>query len=169
MSLNTLSNNQKSQLRNAFTLIDGESRDSTITKEDLINLYSQLGQKVPSDDELIKMLTVDGVYQEKGINFTKFLQIMAQEFSKFDDKMTIYLALKVFAQSSDVKFREEELVIDVDKLKDVCCSVQLGEIGSGDHRLDRTVFDKMVHGFVKEGLDGKKMFQASKWMEAYID
>lgn len=60
LALNTLSNNQKTQLRNAFTLIDGESRDSVITKQDLINLYKTLGIKVPTDKQLDSMLTVDG-------------------------------------------------------------------------------------------------------------
>lgn len=170
-SLNTLSNNQKSQLRNAYRLIDGESRDSIITKQDLINIYSQLGLKVPSDDQLTQMLTIEGVYQENGINFARFLQIMAHEFEKFEDRMTIYNALTVFADESvsDKKFREQELVVDVEALKDICCSVQLGEIGSGDHRLDRATFDKMVNGFVKQQIDGKWIFQASKWLDAYID
>ena len=77
LHLTTLSSTQKAQIRNAFTLIDGESRDSTITKDDLVKLYSTLGLPPPSESQLTKMLTVDG--QEKSqtlINITQFLNIM---------------------------------------------------------------------------------------------
>lgn len=167
-ALNTLLNNQKSQLRHAFTLIDGDSRDSTITKQDLVNLYTQLGMAAPSESDLTQMITVDGGDGE-GINFAQFLNIMAKEFSKFDNRMTIANALKNFsAQDQLPKFREG-MVIDIDELKDACCSVQLGEIGLGDHRLDRGVFDKLVEGFVQEEMDGKRLFMADKWLDAYID
>lgn len=167
LALNTLSNNQKTQLRNAFTLIDGDSRDSVITKLDLINLYKTLGIKVPSDKQLDSMLTVEGSLQkgEKSINFTQFLNILANELLKFEDRDTIYNALKVFSKDK----KTEDLAIDVDVLKEACCSVQLGEIGSGDHRLSRATFDKLVDGFVKEQIDGRKVLLASKWLEAYID
>lgn len=168
-ALNTLSNNQKSQLRHAFTLIDGELRDLQITKQDLVNLYTQLGIAVPAESDLERMLTVEGGDAEKGINFAQFLNIMAKEFSKFDSRMTIYNALKVFSHSEQVPKFREELYIDVDQLKDACCSVQLGEIGLGDHRLDRKVFDKLVEGFVQEEMDGKRLFMADKWLDAYID
>ncbi|CAH2353425.1 myosin light chain 2 [[Candida] railenensis] len=165
-ALNTLSNNQKVQLRNAFTIIDGDSRDSTITKQDLKNLYTTLGLPTPTDKQLGTML--EG---KDGVNFTQFSNIMAKEFSKFDDKLTIYNALKVFAEDTPTgnSTTEEEFIIDVDTLKEACCSVQLGEIGSGDHRLERKTFDKLVNGFIKEEIDGKKVFLASKWLDAYID
>lgn len=167
LALNRLSNNQKTQLRNAFTLIDGESRDSVITKQDLINLYMTLGIKVPTDKQLDSMLTVDesSKEKEKSINFTQFLNIMANELQQFDDRETIYGALKVF---SDDK-KSTDLMIDVETLKEACCSVQLGEIGTGDHRLSRPTFDKLVDGFIKEQIDGRKTFLASKWIDAYID
>lgn len=171
LALNTLSNNQKSQLRNAFTLIDGDSRDSTITKGDLITLYKTLELEVPADDALDNMLTVESSgnaessTNEKGINFTQFLNIMAKQLQKFDDRMTIYNALKVFS----IDNHNHDLVIDVEILKEACCAVQLGDIGSGDHRLSRQTFDNLVKGFVKEQIDGKKLFLASKWLDAYID
>lgn len=168
LALNTLSNNQKSQLRNAFTLIDGDSRDSIITKQDLVNLYTTLGLEIPSDQQLTQMLAVDGG-TDQGINFAQFLTIMAKEFLKVDDRMAIYKALKVFSEEGDPKKYSEDLIIDVDELKEACCSVQLGEIGSGDHRLSRATFDRLVEGFVKEEMDGKRLFMASKWLDAYID
>lgn len=164
-ALNTLSNGQKAQLRNAFTLIDGESRDSSITKADLISLYKTLELKVPDDDSLKEMLTIDGEFKETGVNFTQFSNIMAKELQKYDDRMTIYNALKVFLIDS----HNHELVIDVEVLKEACCSVQLGELGSGDNRLSRQAFDQLVEGFVKEQIDGTKLFTASKWLDAYID
>lgn len=165
--LNSLSNKQKTQLRNAFTLIDGESRDSIITKQDLVSLYKTLGIKVPTDNQLDSMLTVDGSANkgEQSINFTQFLNIMAKELLQFDDRETIHNALKMF---SDDK-KKEDLIINVEYLKEACCSVQLGEIGSGDHRLSRATFDKLVDGFVKEQMDGRKILLASKWLDAYID
>lgn len=164
LALNTLSNNQKQQLRNAFTLIDGESRDSIITKTDLINLYQQLGLPVPLDVQLNGMLK-----NSEGINFAQFLQTMAEELLVFEDRNTIYNALKLFAEEADYNRVSEELIIDVDRLKDACCSVQLGEIGSGDHRLTRQTFDELVKGFVLEQTDGKKLFLTGKWLDAYID
>lgn len=170
LALNTLSNNQKSQLRNAFTLIDGDSRDSVITKQDLINLYTTLGLEVPSDQQLTQMLTVEGSSEnDLGINFAQFLTIMAKEFLKVDDRMAIHKALKVFSEEEDPHKYTEDLIIDVELLKEACCSVQLGEIGSGDHRLSRATFDRLVEGFVKEQMDGKRLFMASKWLDAYID
>lgn len=166
-ALNTLSNNQKSQLRNAFTLIDGDSRDSLITKDDLIKLYSQLGIKAPTDEQLTSMLSDSEL--GKGINFTQFLNIMAKEFLKFEDRMTIYNALKVFSEEVDPRKYTDDLIIDVEYLKEACCSVQLGEIGLGDNRLSRLTFDKLVVGFVKVQTNGKKLFLASKWLDAYID
>lgn len=90
---------------------------------------------------------------------------MAKELLQFEDRETIYNALKVFSDDKESK----DLTIDVEALKEACCSVQLGEIGSGDHRLSRATFDKLVDGFVKEQVDGRKIFLASKWIDAYID
>lgn len=167
LALNTLSNNQKAQLRNAFTLIDGDSRDSTITKPDLIALYKTLGIAVPSDDQLSEMLAqgVKGENGGMGVTFTQFSNIMASELLKFDDRMTIYNALKVYSKDVD----NHDLVIDIEDLKQACCSVKVDDIDSPDHRLPRPVFDKLVQGFVKEQIDGKKIFLASKWLDAYID
>ena len=123
--------------------------------------------KAPLKEEIREMFTINGEYNEKGLNFTQFLQIMSRELLKFDDRATIYNALKAFADDSNGS--TEELAVDVDRLKDACCSVQLGEIGSGDHRLDRNVFDELVAGFVKQQIDGKNVFQASRWIDAYID
>lgn len=166
LALNTLSNIQKAQLRNAFTLIDGDSRDSVITKSDLLNLYKTLELKVPSDQQLSAMLSVEGDSgKEPCVNFTQFLNIMAKELQKFDDRMTIHNALKVFSTDT----QNHELVIEVERLKEACCSVQLGEIGSGDHRLSRSTFDTLVKGFVKQQADGRNLFLATKWLDAYID
>jgi Ca2+-binding EF-hand superfamily protein len=166
-SINTLSDNQKTQLRNAFTLIDGESRDSLITADDLVNIHQQLGIAAPLKDVIRDMFTINGEYNEKGLNFTQFLQIMSRQLLKFDDRATIYNALRAFVDDSNGS--TEDLMVDVDKLKDACCSVQLGELGSGDHRLERAVFDELVDGFVKQQIDGKNLFQASRWIDAYID
>lgn len=162
--LNSLTNNQKAELRNAFTLIDGDSKDSLITTEDLVKLYKTLGLKQPSKAQLDIMVKGDDPLS-KGINFAKFLNIMALQLLQLDDRTTIHNALKVFAEGSDVK----DLIIDVETLKEACCSVQLGEIGSGDNRLSRTTFDELVQGFVKEQSNGKKLFLASNWLDAYID
>lgn len=159
-ALNSLTNNQKAELRNAFTLIDGESKDSVITKDDLAQVYKTLGIKAPTKKQIDLMLA-----DEKGVNFAQFLSIMAQQLLQLDDRTTIYNALKVFADGSHVK----DLIIDVDVLKEACCSVQLGEIGSGDNRLSRQTFDNLVQGFVKEQSNGKKLFLASNWLDAYID
>ncbi len=170
LHLTTLSSTQKAQIRNTFTLIDGESRDSTITKDDLVKLYSTLGLPPPSESQLTEMLTVDGQDKSQtGINFTQFLNIMAKELLKFEDQSIIYNALKVYLDKENLKTFKDELQIDVNKLKDACCSVQLGEIGSGDHRLSRAKFDKLVEGFVQEQMDGTQIFLASKWIDAYID
>ncbi|RCK65784.1 Myosin regulatory light chain, smooth muscle [Candida viswanathii] len=170
LHLTSLSASQKAQLRNAFTLIDGESRDSSITKDDLVKLYSTLGIRAPSDTQLREMLTIDGVDKsESGVNFTQFLNLMARELLKFEDRSIIYNALKIYLDKEDLKTFKDELQIDVNKLKDACCSVQLGEIGSGDQRLSRANFDKLVEGFVQEQMDGKQIFLASKWIDAYID
>lgn len=163
-ALNSLTNNQKAQLRNAFTIIDGDSRDSTISKQDLKNLYKTLALPMPTDKQLNQMLD-----DSDGINFTQFSNIMAKQFLQFDDKLTIYNALKVFAEEGTSKSNNEEFIIDAEILKEACCSVQLGEIGSGDHRLERKTFDKLVDGFIKEETNGKKVFLASKWLDAYID
>ncbi|CAH6720551.1 myosin light chain 2 [[Candida] jaroonii] len=158
MLLNSLSNNQKAQLRNAFTLIDGDSKDSKITKDDLINIHQTLGMKITSK-EADKMLDGDS------INFAQFSNIMAEQLSVLDDRETIFNALKVFSEGSDVK----DLIIDVEQLKESVCSTQLGDIGSGDHRLSRSTFDGLVKGFIKETSDGRKLFMASNWLDAYVD
>lgn len=164
-SLNRLSSTQKTQLRNAFTLIDGESRDSILTRDDLINIYSHLGSKPPLDKELTQMLTIDGTTHSE-ISFAKFTQIMANELDKFDDRSTIANALKVFA--SKTTGDSSDLLVDLSLLKDSCCSVQLGEIGT-NNTLSRSVFDDLTKGFIKEEIDGKKVLNASKWLDAYID
>ncbi|KAG7660914.1 MLC2 [[Candida] subhashii] len=170
LNLNALSSNQKAQLRNAFTLIDGESRDANITKDDLEQLYSTLGLEKPSYDELKSMLTIDGEDKsESGINFAQFSTIMAKELSKIEDRSIIYNALKTFQDNEQIDSPKNDLQIDLDILKEACCSVQLGEIGSGDHRLSRTTFDSLTQGFIQEQIDGKQMFLASKWIDAYID
>ncbi|CUM64629.1 uncharacterized protein PRCAT00002238001 [Priceomyces carsonii] len=168
LALNSLSDNQKSQLRNAFTLIDGDSRDSTITKSDLTRLYKNLDMKVPSNADISKMLRDAGADGKEGINFTQFLNTMAKELLKFNDRFTIYNSLKAFADEGEHN-DSQDLLIDVEKLKEACCSVQLGEIGSGDHRLSRTAFENLVKGFVKEQSDGKKVLNANQWLAAYID
>ncbi|QRG37520.1 hypothetical protein FDK38_001896 [Candidozyma auris] len=157
--LSTLSNAQKVQIRNAFLLIDSDSKDSVISKSDLVNVHKTLGVPVPPDSELKEMLG-----GEESVNFTKFSQIMASEFSKIDDRTTISNALQVFAKKGSTPAQ-----VDADKLKEACCSVQLGEIGSGDHRLSRAAFDKLTKSFVSEQMDGSKIFMAEKWLDAYIE
>ncbi|RLV90489.1 hypothetical protein JA1_004527 [Spathaspora sp. JA1] len=164
--LNSLTSIQKTQLRNAFALIDGETKDSLITKDDLRKLYSTLGLPPPPEDQLNSMLQIDqGGVENGGINFTQFSNIMAKELSKFEDRSVIYEALKTFNNNSD----GTDLTIDLQEFKDACCSVQLGDIGSGDHRLSRSTFDRLVQGFIQEQINGKQVFLASKWLDAYID
>lgn len=160
MALLTLSNEQKVQVRNAFTLIDSDSKDGKITLSDLQNVHKTLGIELPTEENLKLMLQGNDL-----INFAQFSQIMAAELAKVDDKLTIVNALKIFTTDEN----KHNLVVDVDELKEACCSVQLGEIGSGDHRLARLVFDLLVSGFVKEQMDGKRLFYGSQWLSAYIE
>lgn len=163
LALNTLTNNQKLELRNAFKLVDGESRDSIITKQDIINFYESLGKPVPLEEQLKQMLGSN----EKGMNFAQFLSIIAEELQIFNSRAALLKALKTFG---DEEQSDDGIIIDLEKLKEACCSVQLGDIGSGtSERLSRSVFDKVVHDFVEEQIDGKKIFQASKWIAAYVD
>lgn len=163
LALNSLTSTQKSQLRNAFTIIDGDSRDSKITKKDLVALYKTLGLTTPTDAQLNTML--DG---EEGINFTQYSNIMAKQLLKFDGRETIQNALKVFADElKDLK--DPDFNVEITKLKEAVCSVQLGEIGTGDNRLGRKTFDELVDGFVRDEIDGRKVFMASKWLAAYIE
>ena len=99
------------------------------------------------------------------VTFNLFLSTIAEEVQKFGDVTAIYEAVKVFAEDT----KNNDIVVDVDQLKDACCSVQLGGIGSGDHRLERSRFDKLVDGFIREQNDGKRLFMASKWINAYIE
>lgn len=164
--LNALSNSQRQQIRNAFALLDGESKDSSITKEDLKKMYSNLGMKQPSESEIEAMFTIENVnHSEKGISFTQFLNILAKEFLLVEDRLSIYEALQVFLAKGNYKSFKDELQIDLDELKDACCSVRMNE----GNRLSRSSFDELVKGFVLETIDGKKVFLASKWMSAYID
>ncbi|GEQ67407.1 hypothetical protein JCM33374_g1072 [Metschnikowia sp. JCM 33374] len=159
-SLLSLSNEQKSQVRNAFTLIDSESKDGKITVSDLVNMYKTLGMELPAESVLKSMLG-----DNDSISFAQFSQIIAGELAKFDDRTTITNALRVFTNDEN----KNNLLIDVEELKEACCSVQLGDIGSGDHRLSRASFDALVEGFVREQMDGKKIFNASNWINAYIE
>lgn len=162
LALRTLTPAQKTQLRNAFTLIDGDSRDSKITKEDLVHLHQSLGLATPSNKELEQMLAIGSNGE---VTFNLFLSTIAEEVQKFGDVTAIYEAVKVLAENTN----SSDIVVEVDQLKDACCSVQLGGIGSGDHRLERARFEKLVEGFVREQNDGKKVFMASKWINAYIE
>lgn len=162
LALRTLTPAQKTQLRNAFTLIDGDSRDSKITKEDLVHLHQSLGLATPSNKELEQMLSIGSNGE---VTFNLFLSTIAEEVQKFGDVTAIYEAVKVFSEDT----KNNDIVVDVDQLKDACCSVQLGGIGSGDHRLERARFDKLVDGFIREQNDGKKLFMASRWINAYIE
>ncbi|KAI5961683.1 MLC2 [Candida theae] len=164
--LNALSNPQRQQIRNAFTLLDGESKDSLITKDDLKKMYTNLGIKQPSEKEIESMFTIDNVsHSEKGISFTQFSNILAKELSLIDDRSSIYEALQVFSAKGDHKSFKDELQIDLEELKDACCSVRMND----GNRLSRSSFDELVKGFVSQTVDGKKVFLASKWMSAYID
>ncbi|KAI5970264.1 MLC2 [Candida margitis] len=164
--LNALSNPQRQQIRNAFALLDGESKDSLITKDDLQKMYSNLGIKQPSETEIQNMFTIDNVdYSQKGISFTQFSNILAKELSLIEDRSSILEALQVFSVKGDHKSFKDELQIDLEDLKDACCSVRMND----DNRLSRSSFDESVKGFVSETIDGKKVFLASKWMSAYID
>ena len=97
--------------------------------------------------------------EKESVNFAQFSKIMADEFAKFDDSVTIRAALEVFGSEQ----------VDVESLKETCCSVQLGAIGLGDNRLTRKSFDQIVDGFVKEGIDGQRVLLADKWMGAYFE
>lgn len=156
----TLSNEQKAQVRNAFTLIDSDSKDGKITLSDLTNVHKTLGIELPSEDTLKQMLG-----GQELITFAQFSQTLASELAKLDDKTTIANALKVFTTDDN----KHNLVVDLDELKEACCSVQMGDIGSGDHRLSRPVFDSLTKGFVKEQMDGKRLFYGANWIDAYIE
>ncbi|KAM9915720.1 hypothetical protein OXX59_010425, partial [Metschnikowia pulcherrima] len=71
-SLLSLSNEQKSQVRNAFTLIDSESKDGKITMSDLANVHKTLGLELPSEAALATMLGGN-----ESISFAQFSQIIA--------------------------------------------------------------------------------------------
>lgn len=160
LDLSALSNAQKVQIRNAFLLIDSDSKDLKISVSDLVNVHKTLGMPVPDKATLEGMLG-----GEEDISFARFSQIMALELSKVDDRTTIQNALKVFAENDS----SQEMTIDIEQLKEACCSVQLGEVGSGDQRLSRNAFDQLTKGFVKEKMDGSKVFLAQKWLDAYIE
>lgn len=160
MTILTLSNQQKAQVRNAFTLIDSDSKDGKITLSDLINVHKTLGIELPDEETLKLMLEGNEL-----ITFAQFSQIMAGEIAKLDDKTTIVNALKIFTTEEN----RHNLIVDVDELKEACCSVQMGDIGSGDHRLPRHVFDSLTKGFIKEQMDGKRLFYGSNWIDAYIE
>lgn len=141
-------------------------KDSSITKKDLKKMYSNLGMKQPSESEIETMFTIENVnHSEKGISFTQFLNILAKEFLLVEDRLSIYEALQVFLAKGNYKSFKDELQIDLDELKDACCSVRMND----GNRLSRSSFDELVKGFVLETIDGKKVFLASKWMSAYID
>lgn len=156
----TLSNEQKAQVRNAFTIIDSHSKDGAICASDLVNVYKTLGVEVPSEAELKSMLN-----GQELISFAQFSRILATELGMLDSKAVIADALRAFTTEEN----RHNLLIDVGTLKEACCSVQLGDIGSGDNRLSRAAFDSLTAAFVKEQLDGTKMFCASNWLDAYID
>ncbi|CAI5759755.1 unnamed protein product [Candida verbasci] len=160
--MNSLSNVQKQQIRNAFTLIDGESRDKIVTKDDLKKLYSTLNLRTPGEAQLSEMFN-----NKEGLDFNEFSNMMSQEMSAVDDKSIIHNALKVFSDKGNLKTFKDEIQIDISVLKDACCSVQLGEIGSGDNRLSRSTFDKLTNNFIQTTHDGKQIFLASKWLDAY--
>lgn len=160
MALLTLSNEQKAQVRNAFTLIDSDSKDGKITLSDLTNVYKTLGIELPDESTLQSMLQGHEL-----LSFAQFSQTLAGELARIDDRTTLVNALKVFATEEN----QHNLIVDVDELKEACCSVQMGEIGSGDHRLLRRVFDDLTKGFVKEQMDGKRLFYGSNWIAAYIE
>lgn len=156
----TLSNEQKAQVRNAFTLIDSDSKDGQITLSDLVNIHKTAGLELPPEAELKAMLADADL-----ISFAQFSNIIASELARLDDRTRMANALRVFTTEDS----KHNLVIDYDELKEACCSVQLGAIGSGDHRLSRAAFDRLALGFVKEQMDGKKLFYASNWLAAYIE
>lgn len=174
LHLNSLSSTQKTQIRNAFTIIDGESRDETITISDLKEVYSSMGIKVPTESQLKTMLTIDGVdHSEKGITFAQFLNILAKEMLRLEGKSIIYEALQVYLATTTTKQDnqkqfKDELQIDVDKLKDACCSVQI-DSADGTSKLSRQSFDTLVEGFILETMDGKRIFLAAKWIDAYFE
>lgn len=160
MSLHTLTSQQKEQVRNAFTLIDSDSKDGSISLSDLVNVHKSLGLECPSQETLELMLG-----GKELITFVQFSQILAEEMNRLDDKTTLANALKIFASEDD----KHSLVVDLEELKEACCSVQLGELGTGDHRLSRTAFESLTKAFVKEQMDGKRLFYASNWLDAYFE
>lgn len=167
LALNLLSKDQKSQISDVFRLIDGESRDSEISKQDLVNVYKSIGLAVPLDRELDNMLTVDSNKndKEKKLNFNSFLNIMALELQKLDDKMTIYNALKFFPGKTD---DNGELSIDLKHLKEAVCSVHTNSTEDSNQTFTTEKFDALVQGFLKTQVDGNRVFLASKWVDAYI-
>lgn len=160
MGLQTLTSEQKAQVRNAFTLIDSDSKDGQITASDLVSVHKSLGLELPPQETLDAMLAGNEL-----VSFAQFSQILADEMSKLDDKTTIANALKIFATEEN----QHNLIIDLEELKEACCSVQLGDIGTGDQRLSRTAFDSLTKAFVKEQMDGKRLFYGSNWIDAYIE
>ncbi|KAI3403315.2 MLC2 [Candida oxycetoniae] len=167
--LSSLSFAQKTQIKNVFTLIDGESRDSKITLDDLEKIYSSIGLVSPDSTELRSMLTIDGKdYSESGISFAQFSNIMAKEISNQEEKSKVFNALQVFLVSDNYQSYKGELQVDVNKLRDACCSISV-EINGKNKILARQDFDKSVKGFVSETMDGKQVLLASKWLDAYLD
>lgn len=160
MSLLSLSSQQKAQVRNAFTLIDSNSKDGNITLSDIVSVHKSLGIEIPSQETLKAMMG-----GREQLSFAHFSQILAEELAKLDDKTIIANALRVFATEEN----KHNLLIDVEELKEACCSVRLGEQGTGDQRLSRAAFDNLTKDFVKEKMDGRRMFHALNWLDAYIE
>ncbi|CAK9441739.1 uncharacterized protein LODBEIA_P56070 [Lodderomyces beijingensis] len=168
--LSSVSAAKRTQIKNAFTLIDGESRDSNITLEDLKQVYTTVGLARPSDSELKAMMTIDGVdHSETGIKFAQFSAMMAKEMSQLEEASLLYTALQAYSLSDDQKVAKDDLQIDMEKLKDACCSANVGAFGEEPKYLSRQSFNKLTKGFVSENIDGKPIFLASKWLDAYLN
>lgn len=148
--MNTLSLTQRAQLRDAFTVVDSASQDAAITADDVVAAHKSLGLKVPSKEAIGEMLQ-----GEERLEFARFSAAVAAELLQLDDRAALEDAFRVFGGD-----------IDVAELREACCLAPLGDSGQ---RLSHAAFDELTRGFVRERMDGTKVFYSGKWLENYIE
>merc|ERR1712042_358844 len=135
----------------AFTMID-QNRDSIIDKEDLVEIFNNLGKNHP--DEFIE----DMLKEAPGpINFTMFLTLFGEKLNGTDPEEVIKNAFQCFdddgAKKIDGEYLKRLLMTMGDRFTEAECEEMFNEMPcEDDGTFDYIEFTRLIkHGPKEEG------------------
>ena len=145
MSLDDLTDEQKQEFKDVFSLFDKDG-DGTVSTKELGVVMRALGQN-PTDAEIAEMIKEVDQDGNGEVDFEEFCQLMIKKMNENEPEEELVEVFKIFDKNNDEKIDAEDLKIIFTELgedvSDEDCRMMIDEHDiDGDQELD---FDEFVN------------------------